>query len=234
VSSPESGQQSTQVISENAAIRHLEEALVSGRDGYMALLEAVALWNITEETYNGRFYRYLIAGEALDWLLVIERLCASVDRLLDEDEKLELFFHGRLPVNITIEQFKSLIGSTRYHQYLNYFYGITVEEALFWTVRDEVRKERWASGFSREIDPTDEVYHRIYMRDRDTLLRKFRKEYGYSHRKSTTLLEMREFTYWLFKYRLNQSDKARVASDTRKGLDWLSDRGLLGGMAPGR
>ncbi|GAJ03845.1 unnamed protein product, partial [marine sediment metagenome] len=31
-----------------------------------------------------------------------------------------------------------------------------------------------------------------------------------------------EFTYWLFKYRLNHCDKARVASDTKKGLEQLN------------
>jgi len=233
VSNPDSEQPSTQHGIENAAIRHLEKAAGSGRDGYTALLEAIALWDTSEETWDGRLYRYLIAGEALDWMLVVERLCESVDGLLDEGEKQELLFHGRFPSDITIERFKALIGSTRYHQYLNYFYGITVEEALFQTVRDEVRKERWVSGFSREIDPVDEVYRRIYAQDRDTLLKEFRRAHGYAHRKSTTLLEMKEFTYWLFKYRLKRSDKARVASDTRKGLDLLRDRGLLGGPAPG-
>jgi len=234
VSSPDSEQPSTRTGVENAAIRHLEEAACSGRDGYVALLEAIALWDTAEETWDGRFYRYLIAGEALDWMLVVERLCTSVDGLLGEVEKQEFLFNGILPSDITIERFKKLIGSTRYHQYLNYFYGITVEEALFWAVRDEVRKEKWVSGFTPEIDPTDEVYLRIYGQDREKLLKEFRKVHGYVHRKSTTLLEMKEFTYWLFKYRLKRSDKARVASDTRKGLDWLRDRGLLGGLAPGR
>ena len=31
------------------------------------------------------------------------------------------------------------------------------------------------------------------------------------------------FTYWLFKYRVIQSDPARVASDTRKALVQLSE-----------
>ena len=35
------------------------------------------------------------------------------------------------------------------------------------------------------------------------------------------LKESKEFTYWLFKYRLSKSDKARIASDTRKGLQQL-------------
>ncbi len=217
-----------QLFDTGAAIQHLEQSITAGNKWYLVLLEAIALWDCAEETRNGRTYRYLIAGEALDWMLLAERLCEAVDGLLPEDEKFDFLFHGRLPVDITTKQFKQLIGSIHYHQYLNYFYGVTVEEALFWAVREEVRKERRVSGFAREHDPGDEAYRRIYRQDQTALLQDFRKENGYRHLKSTTLLEMKEFTYWLFKYRLKHSDKARIASDTKKALDWLSANGLSG------
>jgi len=38
--------------------------------------------------------------------------------------------------------------------------------------------------------------------------------------------ELKEFTYWLFKYRLKHCDKARVASDTKKALNWLNRNGF--------
>ena len=38
-----------------------------------------------------------------------------------------------------------------------------------------------------------------------------------------TLAESRAFTYWLFKRRILNSDQARVASDTRKGLRMLNE-----------
>ena len=38
---------------------------------------------------------------------------------------------------------------------------------------------------------------------------------------SHTLTELKEFTYWLFKRRIKIWDPARVASDTRKGLEKL-------------
>ena len=52
------------------------------------------------------------------------------------------------------------------------------------------------------------------------LLRQFRREKGYPHRKSINLTEQKEFTYWLFQYRLKHCDKARVASDTKKALEF--------------
>ena len=165
MSAPDS-QSVMQLFDTGAAVRHLEQSITAGKEWYLALLEAIALWDCSEETRNERTYRYLIAGEALDWMLLAERLCEAIDGLLPEDEKFDFLFHGRLPVDITTGQFKQLIGSARYHQYLNYFYGVTVEEALFWAVRDEVRKERRVSGLTREHDPGDEAYRRIYRQDR--------------------------------------------------------------------
>jgi hypothetical protein len=40
----------------------------------------------------------------------------------------------------------------------------------------------------------------------------------YPQRKSLTLTELKEFTYWLFKYRVKTSEKPKIASDTKKAL----------------
>ena len=204
------------------AIRHLKQAITSGQHWYIALLEAIGLWSTTEETHNGRRYCYLIDDEAFDWLLLAERLCRAVDGLLPDNEQTDLLFHGKPPLNLTNNKFKGLIGSTKYHQYLNYFYGITVEEALILAVREEVRKERRTLGLNKEPDYDDEVYQRIYGATKAVLLKRFRREKGYRQLRSISLTELKEFTYWLFKYRLKQCDKARVASDTKKALEQLT------------
>jgi len=204
------------------AIRHLKQAIISGQHWYIALLEAIGLWTTAEETHNGRTYHYLIDGEAFDWLLLAERLCQTVDGLLPDDEPADLLFHSKPPLDLTNNKFKELIGSTKYHQYLNYFYGITVEEALILAVREEVRKERWTLGLNKEPDHDNEVYRRIYGATKVVLLKRFRREKGYRQLKSISLTELKEFTYWLFKHRLKQCDKARVASDTKKALQQLN------------
>ncbi len=209
-----------------AAIKHLEQAIASGQYWYIALLEAIGLWDTTEETHNERTYLYLIDGEAFDWLLLAERLCQAVHGLLPDDEETTLLFYGEPPLDLPTEKFKELIGSAKYHQYLNYFYGITVEEAVIWAVQEEVRKERWIAGYYKEQDVTNEASRRIYGTTKAVLLRRFRRAKGYAQLKSTTLTELKEFTYWLFKYRLKQCDKARVASDTKKALSWLKNHGL--------
>lgn len=210
-----------------AAIKHLEQAIASGQHWYLALLEAIGRWETVAETDHGRTYSYLIDGEAFDWLLLAERLCRAVASSLPDDEKTALLFHGEPPLNLPAEKFKELIGRAKYHQYLNYFYGITVEEALTWAVQEEVRKERWASGYCKEPDIIiNEAYRRIYGTTKAVLLRRFRRDKAYPQLKSINLTELKEFTYWLFKYRLKQCDKARVASDTKKALNWLKSHGL--------
>ena len=200
------------------AIEHLKQAIASGEHWYLALLEAIKLWNSAEEDYNERHYCYLIEGEAFDWLLLAERLCQEISDSIPEKEKNDLLFFDHPPLELTKEEFKKLIGAAKYRAYLNYLYGVLVEEALISAVVDEIRKERRASGLNKHEDILDKAYQRIYGDSQASLLGSFRKEKQYPKHKSTTLTELKEFTYWLFKYRLKICDKSRVASDTNKAL----------------
>ena len=209
------------VVGQNAAIEHLKQAIAQGKHWYIALLEAIELWNRAEETYNGRHYRYLIAGEAFDWLLLAERLCHEVNHLIPEEEMVALLFFGKAPVELDNESFSRLIGNAKHVAHLNYFYGVTVEEALLLAVEEEARKEQRVRAFNESDHLVDEVYQRIYGAPMTALLKKFRREKGYPSRHSMGLSDVKEFTYWLFKYRVKECDKARVASDTQKALKEL-------------
>jgi hypothetical protein len=222
----------TEVSGDCEAVRHLKDGIAEGKHWYMALLEAVGLWGETEETYKGRHYRYLIAGEAFDWLVLAERLLLEVDNLVPEKEKVELLFYGKAPVRLTNEEFRQLIGDAKYGAYLSYFYGVTVEEALLLAVEEKVHKEQ--NVYALDGNHIAELaYQQIYDAERDTLLRRFRREKGYRQRKSMALTELKEFTYWLFKYRLWNCDKERVASDTRMGLNELARQWYLKENGPG-
>ena len=211
-----------------AVIGALQQALASGEHWYLALLKAIGLWTDDVETLDGRTYRYLIAGEAFDWMALAERLCQTVDGLLPEDEKLAFLFQGRPPIEVSAEEFRKFIGRSKYRQYLNYFYGVTAEEALIQAVRDEVRKEKLASGLGNCHDDEDEPYLRVYGARQSELLKKFQHEKGYPGREPLSITALKEFTYWLFKYRLNTCEKAKVASDTQKALTWLKKNGYQG------
>ena len=200
------------------AIEHLKQAVASGKHWYTALLEAIKLWKSAEEDYKGRHLRYLIDGEAFDWLLLAERLSDEISDSIPEKEKINLLFFDLPPLELTREEFKKLIGASKYRAYLNYLYGVLIEENLVAAVVDEIRKDRLASGSTKHEDILDKAYSRIYGDNQQTLLDSFRKEKKHPKRKSMTLSEMKEFTYWLFKYRVKRCDKSRVASDTKKAL----------------
>jgi hypothetical protein len=221
------------VSGDSGAIRHLKEAIAQGKHWYIALLEAIGLWDRAEETYNGRNYRYLIANEAFDWLLLAERLLEEVDHLIPEEEMIALLFFGKAPIELSKEEFCHLIGEAKYCAHLNYFYGVTVEEALILAVEEEARKEQRARAFNENNSLYNEAYQRIYGAPMNALLKSFRKERGYRQRNSMELSELKEFTYWLFKYRLKECDKARVASDTKKALKELERQWALKGRRKG-
>ncbi|MCD6568104.1 MAG: hypothetical protein J7K94_05140 [Dehalococcoidia bacterium] len=214
------------------AIQHLKRAIAGGKHWYIALLEAIGLWESSEEDYNGRHYLYLIDHEALDWLVLAERLCEEVDELIPESERIALLFFDRPPVELNREKFRDLIGSSKYKAYLNYLYGVLVEQFLVLAVTEEMRKERRASGLSDDTGVSDNAYRHIYGSTQAALLEKFRKERHYPSSRSTGMSELSEFTYWLFKYRVSKCDKSRVASDTKKALIKMHHDLRLRGLTP--
>lgn len=202
------------------AIEHLKQSIADGKHWYIALLEAIGLWTVPEEEYNGCHYRYLIGGEAFDWLLLAQRLCDEVDDLIPVDERDSLLF-GNPPFKLPVHDFKTLIGIEKYRALLNYFYGITVEQALHLAVQMDMEKE--ATVHLRRHDTDEGIYQRIYNATKSDLVEQFQTENNYPLHDSMTLAEMNEFTYWLFKYRFNKCDAARVASDTKKALSLLEN-----------
>ena len=213
-----SNQESPELNPEREAVQHLRRSLKQGRHWPTALLEAMALWTTPQETYQGRDYSYFIGGEAFDWLLLAERLSQDVDGLIPQTDLEELLFTGRWPETIDEPQLKRLLGVDKHRGYLNYFYGVMVEEALQSATEREVHKRHLSNSNQYQDDFSEEAFSKIYRSSRSELLKQFRKEKGLRAKRSMTLTESREFTYWLFKHRLSICDKAKVASDTRKGL----------------
>jgi hypothetical protein len=89
-------------------------------------------------------------------------------------------------------------------------------------VEEEVAKERHAHVWSAAHVDGAEAFQRIYGREQAEMLRDFLKERGADETDHLDLSELKEFTYWLFKFRVRSHEGARVASDTRKGLAALS------------
>jgi 8-oxo-dGTP pyrophosphatase MutT (NUDIX family) len=201
----------------------------AGDPWFEALADAIAAWDAPEEIVDGRRVRYLIGGEAFDWLALAQRLIAAAQDDIDGDEAEALLFSGTPPGAenraLTDDTLRALIGDAKHRAHLNYVYGVTVEEALQYTAELELAKERVNMNLR---DPRfdegnlDPVYERIYGRTRSSLLQEFRDAMGAPPVAGITLTELREFMYWLFKFRVANSEPARVASDTRKALAQLS------------
>jgi hypothetical protein len=195
--------------------------ILDGAGWFAALLAAIARWRLAEETIEGRRYRYLVGGEAFDWLLLAERILDALADVIPASEKDALLYHGRPPEEITPDDFRRAIGPAKHRAYLNFLYGITVEEALQLAYEEELDKERRShAGAWDGNDRT--VYQRIYGRPRDELLAEFRQERGHGMSETISLDELKEFTYWLFKFRLRCCAPPRVASDTTRGLQCLA------------
>ena len=173
------------------------------------------------ETVRGREYSYFIGGEAFDWLLLAERLCQEVGNSVPKAEKEELLFTGRFPAPFDESQVKELLGVHKRRGYLNYYYGVVVEEALQMAVDREIHKRKLSNGNKYQDDFSEEVFEKVYREPRAALMEEFCQEAGYDSLENMSITQVKEFTYWLFKYRIKTSDKAKIASDTKKGLDAL-------------
>lgn len=203
--------------------------LEAGAPWFETLMDAIAAWARSGERVGDREYRYLVGGEAFDWLLLAERLLnESGGRVPDADIE-TLLFRATPPDGdgkpIDDERLRALIGDAKHRAHLNFVYGITVEEALQYAIELEVSKERRSVAIKDPRDdetPLDPVYERIYGKPQAVLLREFREGTKFGHNAAMSLMELREFLYWLFKYRVANSEPARVASDTRKALAQLS------------
>ena len=211
-------------LSNSQAIEHLKGALAQGRGWKQALLESMALWTLPEEVFQERHYKYLLDGEAFDWLLLAERLLAEVDDLVPEEEKMDLLLSGDISLHFSEDEIKGLLGPEKYSVYLNYWYGVVVEKSLIQCVEGEERKRLRSGGLRTLAGVTERAYQRIYGLAREELLSRFWHERGYPPATAVTLTVAKEFTYWLFKYRMKHSEGARVASDTRKGILFFQDQ----------
>jgi hypothetical protein len=203
-------------------IAYLRQQLAEGEHWYLALLRAMSRWSLAEETIGERRYRYLIGGEAFDWLLLAERLLDELEDAVPGDQRQALLFHGHAPIDLDEDHFQELIGTPKYQAHLNYLYGVTVEESLHQAVEDEIAKEKHGYVFTYEDRDEATAFMRIYGKSQADLLRLFQKDLAVAPTDLLPFADLKEFTYWLFKYRVKNSDPARVASDTRKGLAALS------------
>jgi hypothetical protein len=205
------------------AVEQLKAAIRSGVPWHLALLESIGMWSMPDEVLKDRRYQYLILGEAFDWLLLAERLCVELDGIIPSDDREQLIFYGKLPEEVDPEVFRNALGYTKHQAFLNYWYGVVVEEALQLAVEEDVRKRQLARCYSDNEDLVEEAFTYLYGDTSTALWEEFCRKGSLRSRRTLALTNLKEFTYWLFKRRLSLSDPARIASDTKKGVQRLRE-----------
>ncbi|HEV7215758.1 MAG TPA: hypothetical protein VGP33_11610 [Chloroflexota bacterium] len=221
-------------VQANPALTHFRRALQQGTHWYVALLEAIALWEEPSERYRGRRLNYLIDGEALDWLLLAGRLCRDVRELLPPTEVDQLLLSGQAPIPLETEAFRDLIGPLKYRCFLNYFYGVTVEEALFFALEEEARRHSVAPNSSFDLNP---LFVDLYGSAEPVLIGEFLGKGKPQLTASMDVQQQKSYLYFLFKRRILYCLPARVASDTKRGLAELRRQYAAAGRSvlfPGR
>src|SRR5688572_31892722 len=96
----------TETSNAQETIDFLRETIEAGEHWYVALLRSMARWTAADETCDGRYYRYLIGGEAFDWLVLAERLIDELGDVVGQEERDGLLFSNHPPLEMSEEEFQ--------------------------------------------------------------------------------------------------------------------------------
>lgn len=208
-------------LSPEQAVVALRAAIEAGDSWYSALLHVISRWTAPSEEVDGAVLHYLIAGEAFDWLLLAQRLVATIEDLVPAEEAEALVVQGLPPHVETEDEFEAAIGPAKYRAHLNFQYGVVVEELLLLAAEMELQK---TGHLSRVGFPTADIesFERVYGKTWDELKVFYTAETGETPGDRMSQAELRTFIYWLSKFRIRYSEPARIASDTRKAMTVLA------------
>ena len=74
-------------IDASESMQYFKNSLYEGKEWVSELIKSMSLWTLEEEVYDSKHNKYLIDGEAFDWLLLARRLLDSVGDLVPTTEK---------------------------------------------------------------------------------------------------------------------------------------------------
>ncbi|MBG93625.1 MAG: hypothetical protein CL792_06565 [Chloroflexi bacterium] len=203
------------------AIYTLINRIESGENWYTALLGVINRWSVPYEEIDGITYHYLIDGEAFNWLLLAQRLLDEVLTIAPNNEIEQLLLYNVAPGNMSEIDFARLIGGPKYRAHLNFQYGVIVEEVLLLSAELELEKAGVLSNAGKE-PPDVLAYQRVYGKSLSELQIIYATQTGIHIGNEISQNSLQRFIYWLSKYRLRNSEPARLASDTRKALSLIT------------
>ncbi|MCY4474324.1 MAG: hypothetical protein OXC83_02690 [Chloroflexi bacterium] len=198
------------------------------------LLNTVAAWPKENERAYDETFHYFIGGEAFNWKRLAERIATQLNAEGQSSIPSEDIFDwlgdtgvfGRLGE----EQFRRILGVDGWRAHLNYFYGVHIEQCLIAAIQSRIQKRRYGNGLPPSDDSSDLAYLGLYEETEKTLWQQFLDENSLrladlvaeSPENTRTIGLDEEFTYWLFKRRIENTNAAQVADETRRALEMLS------------
>lgn len=203
-------------------------------DWQQNLLTTVAAWPKENERAYDETFHYFIGGEAFNWKRLAERIATQLNAEGQSSIPSEDIFDwlgdtgvfGRLGE----EQFRRILGVDGWRAHLNYFYGVHIEQCLIAAIQSRIQKRRYGNGLPPSDDSSDRAYLGLYEETEETLWDQFIDENSLrisdliaeSSEETRTIALDEEFTYWLFKRRIENTNAAQVADETRRALEMLS------------
>ena len=128
------------------------------------------------------------------------------------------------------DEFRRILGVDGWRAHLNHFYGVHIEQCLIAAVQSRIQKSRYSSGMPPSDDASDKAYLGLYEETEQDLWELFTTEnadrlsdlIAESPEETRTIALDEEFTYWLFKRRIEYTLAPQVAAETQRGLDMMS------------
>ena len=197
-------------------------------------IATIAAWPVENETVYGETFHYFIGGEAFNWKRLAERIATELAEVgCDHPDSQEIFdwiatsgtFGG-----LSEQEFRRILGVDGWRAHLNHFYGVHIEQCLITAIQARNHKRRYSAGLPPSDDSSDRAYLGLYEETEQDLWQLFIAEnadrlsdlIAESPDETRTIALDEEFTYWLFKRRIEYTLAPQVAAETQRGLDMMS------------
>ena len=213
-------------LNSEQGVMEFRRQIEAGTQWYPALLNVISRWTAASEYLDGRTRHYLIDGEAFDWLSLAERLIISAESLLPSSETEKLVVFGISPVLSRDGQeeaaFETAIGAAKYRAFLNYQYGVIVEQLVLAAAEEKLVKNASIFEAIERPYPDEQAFEEVYGEPFKKLKSHYRGASGLLLPENASRGDYEHFLYWLSKYRVRHMEPARIASDTRRAMLLLS------------
>jgi len=202
-------------------IASLRSSIQKNNNWQYYLIKAMGQWPLASEEFkNGIKYDYLIFEEAFDWPLLARRLAMEFTDLVDHDDVLSNLNSGKIIHEFNQNEIHELFGTAKYRAYLNYWYGVVVEESLHQAANKMLQKDLFSRGFhDKQIDGEAILMH-VYEQKNSVLMEEFFNLLGDKIAVCPDRLGV-WILYFLFKMRVSKGEPTRVASDTSIAIQRL-------------